>query len=265
MSRITIYSMVKGFEGEQDYIQRNAIGSWLALGPDVEVILFGDDEPGAREYADETGLLILSVERYGKTGAPMLRSVISQADVCARYPIRCLVHSDIILLPDFVDAIQAALAKFGDRFLLSARRWDADIPGPINFALPWNQVFRESIRTLPKSQHHPRACDLFCYRGIDWGEIPAFRFGSVCFDNWLIYRAIKEGATFVDASGVVTPVHQRHGYTIPRVQRQETAALYEQTLAANGRPHAKRYGFLHAHWLLTPGGWRATGRKGFDK
>ena len=73
---ITLYTTVRGFTGEYDHIQRNAIGSWLQLEPAPEVILFGDDEPGAQGFAAEVGLPIYPLIR-GWKGIPL---VISQTE-----------------------------------------------------------------------------------------------------------------------------------------------------------------------------------------
>ncbi len=53
MPYLTIFSLPKGFiEPHTTLIQRNALASWSHLGPDVEVILMGDD-PGVAEAAAE--------------------------------------------------------------------------------------------------------------------------------------------------------------------------------------------------------------------
>ena len=41
---LTFFTTGKPFRGHSGIIQRNALRSWLLLDPDVEVILFGDDE-----------------------------------------------------------------------------------------------------------------------------------------------------------------------------------------------------------------------------
>ena len=55
MVELTIFACPKGFVGRAGEIQRNAIRSWVRLGPDVEVILLGDDE-GVAEAAQELGM-----------------------------------------------------------------------------------------------------------------------------------------------------------------------------------------------------------------
>ena len=44
---LTFFTTAKPFRGHNAIIQRNALKSWTLLRPDVEVILFGDDEGAA--------------------------------------------------------------------------------------------------------------------------------------------------------------------------------------------------------------------------
>ena len=52
---LTIFSLPKEFNGHTGVIQHNAIGSWVRLGPRVEVILHGDD-PGVADVAVRHGV-----------------------------------------------------------------------------------------------------------------------------------------------------------------------------------------------------------------
>ena len=52
---LTFFTTAKPFRGHDAVIQRNALKSWKLLHPDVEVILFGDEE-GAAETCREFGL-----------------------------------------------------------------------------------------------------------------------------------------------------------------------------------------------------------------
>jgi hypothetical protein len=47
---LTFFTTAKPFVGHSGIIQRNALRSWKLLDPDVEVILFGDEE-GAAEVS----------------------------------------------------------------------------------------------------------------------------------------------------------------------------------------------------------------------
>ena len=52
---LTLFSTPKPFRGHIGVIQRNALKSWTLLHPDVEIILFGDDE-GTADICRELGL-----------------------------------------------------------------------------------------------------------------------------------------------------------------------------------------------------------------
>ena len=66
---ITIFSTPKPFRGHNGLIQRNALQSWKRLHPDVEVILFGDEE-GAAEVCREIGLRHEPEIERSRLGAP---------------------------------------------------------------------------------------------------------------------------------------------------------------------------------------------------
>ena len=60
MPLLSIFSAPKAFTDPHiNIIQRNAIQSWLHLGPEVEVFLVGD-EPGMAEAAAELGVMQLT-------------------------------------------------------------------------------------------------------------------------------------------------------------------------------------------------------------
>jgi len=52
---LTFFTTAKPFRGHSAVIQRNALQSWRLLHPEVEVILFGNDE-GAAEVCADLGL-----------------------------------------------------------------------------------------------------------------------------------------------------------------------------------------------------------------
>ena len=51
---LTVFSIPKAFAGHFGVIQRNALRSWCALGPNCQVIVCGD-ERGAEQAATEFG------------------------------------------------------------------------------------------------------------------------------------------------------------------------------------------------------------------
>ena len=93
---LTIFSTPKPFRGHIGTIQRNAIQSWKRLHPDVEVILFGDDE-GAAEAAREFGLRHVPDVPRNEFGTKLLRGFFEPAQRMAQYDRLCYVNCDIIL------------------------------------------------------------------------------------------------------------------------------------------------------------------------
>ena len=128
---LTIFSTPKPFRGHIGIIQRNALMSWKLLHPDVEVILFGDEE-GASEACRELGLRHEPhVERH-ESGMKYLDHIFRRAQAIARHDYLCYCNCDIILLSDFRDAVKAATA-WRKLFLLASQRWDTDVTVPVDF------------------------------------------------------------------------------------------------------------------------------------
>jgi hypothetical protein len=45
-----------------------------------------------------------------------------------------------------------------------------------------------------------------------YAKMPALVIGRVWWDHWLVWKAREEGAAVVDASEMVTAIHQNHDY-----------------------------------------------------
>jgi hypothetical protein len=131
---LTIFSTPKPFRGHIGVIQRNAIESWKQIHPEVEIILFGDEE-GAAEAARAMGIRHEPRVERNEHGTKYLTSIFDQAHEIARHPILCYVNCDIVLLSDFRSALQQVSAKF-PRFLMVGRRWDTPVAEPLDFDLP---------------------------------------------------------------------------------------------------------------------------------
>ena len=97
---LSLFSVPKAFADHAGVIQRNAIQSWARLGPDVEIILCGD-ETGVGEAAAELGVRHVPDVRRSEHGTPLLDSVFRAASGAARSPLLGYVNTDIILFPDF--------------------------------------------------------------------------------------------------------------------------------------------------------------------
>ncbi len=209
---LTFFSTPKPFRGHIATIQHNAIRSWALLDPDVEVILFGDEE-GAAEAARELRIRHESEVERNEHGTKYLRSIFDRAQELARHDLLCYVNCDIVLMSDFREALER-LVHWRKQFLMMGRRWDTDIAAPWDFAQPdWQQRLRALAHGEGK-QRPPQWIDYFAFsRGLYYRNTPAFVIGRPGWDNWLVWKARASKVGVVDASEFVMAVHQNHDYS----------------------------------------------------
>ncbi len=190
-------------------IQRNAIKSWTLL-PDVEVILLGE-EMGLAEAAKELGVKHIPAVERNASGVPLISSMFKLARENSNSELLCIINADMVLMPDFVNAAKQAV-KLKDKFVLLSQRWDYDITSPIDFAAGWESQLRESVRKQ-NQLHRPAGSDFFLFPKSCYTDIPNFIIGRAGWDNWMIYKARKEGWPVIDCTPSVMIVHQNHDYS----------------------------------------------------
>ena len=79
MADLTIFTAPKPFTNPHiAVIQRNAIRSWLSLGPQVEVFLMGEED-GLSEFAAECGIKHLPDVKRSAAGTPLVSSMFAMA------------------------------------------------------------------------------------------------------------------------------------------------------------------------------------------
>jgi hypothetical protein len=213
---LTLFTLPKPFRGHINVIQRNAIESWRRLHPDVEIILFGDEE-GTREAAQEFRARHEPEIRRYEDGAPLLDSIFSRAQEAARYNTLCYVNCDIVLMSDFRRALELTLASH-KRFLMVSKRWNMDITAPLDFEATDGET---RLRTLVCQEgKEQRACsiDYFAFTRNRRLHVPPFAIGRYRYDQWLIWKFLFMHVPVIDASPVVRAVHQNHDYShLPEV------------------------------------------------
>jgi hypothetical protein len=236
---LTLFTTAKPFLGHSGIIQRNALQSWKLLHPDVEIILFGNDE-GAADISRELGLRHEPDVARDPSGPPYMNCMFDRAQEIARHEILCYVNCDIILTSDFCKAVQRVRVAYA-AFLMVGRRWDTEIVTLIDFSAPrWSDEIRQLARET-SNQRDGCWIDYFCFsRNLFYKQTPAFVIGRVHWDNWLVWKALNSRVAVVDASGSVVAVHQNHGYSYhPNGQEGVwTSEPAQRNLAlAGGLPH----------------------------
>lgn len=207
---LTIFAMPKAFKGHEALIQKNAIRSWARLEPSPEIILMGDDN-GVREMALEIGARHVPDIAANEFGTPLVDKIFHKAWQLGANDIMAYVNADIILLDDFLQAVEQVTGRFKD-FLVVGQRWDLPVFKAINFD---DSLWKKRLKTEIGQHgflHAETGMDYFIHpRGI-WRGIPPFALGRTAWDNWLIKQPLEDGWPVVDGTGFITAIHQDHGY-----------------------------------------------------
>jgi hypothetical protein len=207
---LTIFSCPKPFTNPHiNIIQRNAIKSWTLLKPKPEIILLGNDE-GVSEICREFNLIHIPEIERNEYGTPLLNSIFSEAEKAASHQLMCYINADIILMSDFMKAIEVVINQMKPPFLLIGRRWDLEITELLSFES------EDDLRCLLREKgklYPPTGLDYFVFTKGLFGEIPPFAIGRFVFDNWLIWRAKSKGVPVVDLTPQNPVIHQTHDYS----------------------------------------------------
>lgn len=210
-SSVALVAAPKPFTGHIGVIQRNAIRSWRALGGGVQIVLGGEVE-GLDAIADEVGAITLGRLNAGADGPPRVDELFEKARAASSADLLAYVNSDIILLPDWVQAIRTAVAAFRGECLIVGRRIDTDITQEID----WGSIDATAqVATLARDRGRLAACvckDYFVFRRDSYRHVPAFTLGRAFWDNWMVHDAHARGLPVVDVTAAATAVHQNHDY-----------------------------------------------------
>jgi hypothetical protein len=251
---LTLFSIPKPFVGHIGVIQRNALSSWVRLCPGVQVVLLGNEE-GIAAAAREAGAEHIPEVDRTEYGTPVVSSAFAKAAVVARNGLLCYVNGDIML----TDELTRAAASVSKRnFLMVGRRWNVEITEPWDFS---NPEWREKLLTYAHQRgtlYRKDAIDYFVFpRDSRLTDLPPFAIGRPRWDNYFLFRCRQLGYTLIDATCVVTAVHQNHDYAhIP-----EGHWTYSPEAEANIKllgDEARRFDMVDATHKLTRAGLRRT-------
>jgi hypothetical protein len=254
---ITLFSTPKPFRGHIGVIQTNALKSWTLLHPDVDVVLFGDED-GAAEVARELRIRHEpNVERH-ESGMKYLHSIFHRAEQISRHDYLCYVNCDVVLMDDFWKSFELA-RKWRKRFLLTGHRRDTDVTQPLAFdAGDWAHELR--MLALRNGVLQSDAfIDYFAFSKGLYVDMPPFVIGRSYWDQWLVWKALDCGFPVIDCTQLTLAVHQNHDYGYHPEGKQGTNedGLAMRNLAlGGGRRHQRHLG--HCSRVILPSG-RITG------
>ncbi len=191
-------------------IQRNAIRSWVALGPEVEIILMGK-EAGIAESAAELGVNHRPDVGCNELGTPLISSMFELARQANDSPLLLCINADIILLPGMLEAAHE-IAVQTDQFLAVGQRWDLDLRQSLSIEPGWVEHLRDEVKQ--RGRIHPAVgSDYFIFPRMCYTHIPDFVIGRSAWDNWMIYDARRKKIPVVDLTSDALVIHQDHDYS----------------------------------------------------
>lgn len=253
MPFLTLFTSPKPFTDPHiATIQRNAIRSWTHLGPDVDVLLVGEED-GLAETAAEFGVTHLPAVKRNRWGTPLVSSIFDLARQNSASPVLAYLNADILVMPDFVDAARAVAAQ-AQEFLIIGRRWDLEVRRELDFDPDWVARLRADVDARGRL-HGLAGSDYFVFPRQLYSDMPDFAIGRAGWDNWMIYKARREKWTVIDCTPSVMIVHQNHDYSHlpggkPHYEHPDTN---ENIRLAGGEANI-RYTVLDATHQLAPGG-----------
>jgi|AP95_1055475.scaffolds.fasta_scaffold02149_4 hypothetical protein len=215
---ITIFSNPRPFNGPFDLIQQNAIKSWKHLNSKVQIILFEDEEGTTKKIANELHVDLITDVKTNEFGTPLIDGVFEKIKEYAKFDIVAQVNADIILSNDFVKTInKVCLLLEKNPFLMVGRRWDLDVRKAIKFDSQ-GMWFQKLINRLPfeGKLHGMSGIDYWIFRKDYLFDPPPFVVGRPGFDSWLVYKARSNKIPVIDATELITIIHQNHDYPLKR-------------------------------------------------
>jgi hypothetical protein len=234
---ISIFTSPKPFTNPHiAIIQRNAIQSWVELGDEVQVILFGD-EAGVAETARELGVMHSANVKLNSSGTPLLSDQFAKARAVNDSPMLAFINADILLFPDFLDSAKKIHLQT-PRFLIVGQRWDLDVPVPIDFSQSWQERVA-AICDQAGKLHKPAGSDYFIFPRECFTNIPDFAIGRAGWDNWMFYETRQQGWKLIDATHSIRIIHQSHDYAhLPGGQpHYHLPETYENVRLGGGKRH----------------------------
>jgi hypothetical protein len=140
---------------------------------------------------------------------PLVSYVFKIGQELASYETVCYVNSDIILTTQFKRAVARVNVP---QYLLIGQRWGVEIPFRIDFnGSVWEDYIDNLLNTHGK-MGSINAIDFFVFNRGLFVNIPDFAIGRFVWDHWLVSYALASGVPVIDATKVITAIHQKHGY-----------------------------------------------------
>lgn len=228
---ITIFTNPRPFRGIFDKIQRDALKSWIKFCPGCQIILFEDEEKTTKSVALKFGLDYVGNAKCDEFGTPLIDSVMSIAKKMAKFETLAYINTDIILLKNFVPAIEEVKSKIKNKdYFISGQRYNLDIKGNLDFEdVNFEEKILDEVSKSGKL-YSPACMDYWVFSRDSKFKIPSFVIGRPGIDGWLVYNNRITKVPVVDMTPTIKIIHQNHNYPHAKkdffeIEKQENLKL----------------------------------------
>ncbi|KAL6186461.1 hypothetical protein ACLB2K_042581 [Fragaria x ananassa] len=219
--RIIIFSAPRPFSGSVGVRQSLALRSWLALSPEIRVVLFSKD-PSVVSFAGGLGSRVVvdcSID-FTFLGTPFFHSMMARTWSFSP-DISVLVDPETIVLPDFIFTLNYAYNLDDDWLLVASSQNVSYFPFYLDEdGKHWQRKDGKSIRThelqeIIRQSWQRTPCeqkllmawnsgDLALYSGV----LPPFFYGRGVHNSWVTNEALSSELRFVfDASWTISSLY----------------------------------------------------------
>lgn len=213
---VSIFSAPRPFTGNIGVRQSLAIRSWLALSPQITVILFSQDPSIVSSASSFSSRVYIDSDiDFTFLGTPFFHSMIARSQSFAS-DIFAFVDPETILLPDFISTLNYAYKLDRDWLLVASSRNMSYIPFDLSESKSYFSMEDQELTRIQKellNEHwqwnHCRGKELLAWNNRDsplhGGVLPPFLYGRGIHNNWVINEAIASQFRFVfDASWTIS-------------------------------------------------------------
>ncbi|OMO78353.1 Reticulon [Corchorus capsularis] len=262
--RITLFTAPAPFTGSLGTKQSLAIRSWLALSPQITVILFSQ-HPSVASFASSFGSRVLVEPNidFSFLGVPFFHSMVARSQAF-RSDIYAFIHSETILLPDFVLALNYAHELDRDWLLFASSRNVSTFPfyldedGKYWLRKDGKRVRMKELQEKLGSSSQWNCCDgrmMIAWNNVEvplhHGVLPPFLYGRGAHNHWLINEALSSGLRLVfDASRAISSfvLHDSMNGSNCLVKSSRVSDIENESWEYDGNSHlASLYGSSSLH------------------
>ena len=203
---LILFTTWKSSNARSDTTHNFTLRNWANLKPDVNPVLFTDDDETAK-FARKFGWKSHPIPKIdSSTQLPVLKSMFKFVQTHYRSAFYGYSNSDILYTENLIQTLNAVQYSpfFGNSTLLTGIRTNLLYLTESEFA---SENFTSAVRKRG-NVFMTSAEDYFIYgSGYPFKDIPEVVVGLIAYDNWLVLNSRFNGDNVIDASQTITAVH----------------------------------------------------------